>query len=311
MLARPDPPTPAVIFASLDRPAATTLLQGAELGPGKMQTMALLHRRTNEISPAHIAPLLSAQDHIEGNSVTHSGCGGSNIHDCPARSDALLHPYHSGLGFLSEFCSSNQRKTCANGQIRSRVVADGQKKSVGFVPGLFDGASRRRGARSCGDRFFQQLYPFESPECRGPQKTVETRKTRMAGRSTSAVGSAVFSCPASLVDPGGILRLNILPEGFMGETGSRSKALSGRFQNPLQLRGVAHEQAFQIFLALRAEEDCYGLAVARHNDRSLLAGLQIRGKICCDFSRRSNPHSSTSCPATDSWFLFLSPLAWT
>lgn len=45
----------------------------------------------------------------------------------------------------------------------------------------------------------------------------------------------------------------------MGNTGSRSKPLSGRLQNRLQLRRVAHEKAFQVFLAPVRSKTATGL----------------------------------------------------
>ena len=47
----------------------------------------------------------------------------------------------------------------------------------------------------------------------------------------------------------GLLCLDFFPEGFMGNTGSCSKALPSGFQNRLQAWRVAHEQALQLLSA--------------------------------------------------------------
>jgi hypothetical protein len=64
------------------------------------------------------------------------------------------------------------------------------------------------------------------------------------------IGSAILSRAIALGVPAGMLRLDFLPEGFVGNAAARSKSLSSGFQDRLQFRRVPHEQALDVLFGL-------------------------------------------------------------
>lgn len=116
--------------------------------------------------------------------------------------------------------------------------------------------------------------------------------------STTSVCSAILSGAIAPWRPARIVRFDLFPERFMRNAAPLPKALAGGFQDRLQVWRVTHEQAFEITLALRAEQCCDRFAATGHDDGALPGGLHLFSKICSDFVLRGNFHNSTFSPPT-------------
>src|SRR5262249_46285285 len=128
--------------------------------------------------------------------------------------------------------------------------------------------------------------------------------------STSTFCAAVFPHAISLFGSLCSFHLYFPPEGFMRDSGSRTKAFTGGVQDVLQLRRVGHEQAFHVFFIARPQQDRYRLTIPSYDHWPLLAGLQIKAKVSLHLCSGSNLHSCTSSPPMVKRFPFFTPIAW-
>lgn len=131
-----------------------------------------------------------------------------------------------------------------------------------------------------------------------------------ADLSVTSLLSAILCCASSLWALVSSFGCNLVPKFFMRDAATFSESLSRGLQNRLESFGVPHQKPFEVVLPFGLKQYCDGFAVLRHDDRPILAGLEIVGKIRSDLLLSCNFHSSTSSPAIKSRLPSFTPMAW-